>query len=57
MNLLVFISHVPVTETKVRIAADGMRIDETGVNFAISPYDEYAVEEALRLKEKTPAPR
>lgn len=52
MNLLVFIAHVPDTETKVRIAADGTHIDETGVNFAISPYDEYAVEEALRLKEK-----
>ncbi len=52
MNLLVFIAHVPDTETKVRIAADGVHIDETGVNLAISPYDEYAVEEALRLKEK-----
>lgn len=54
MNILVFIAHVPDTETKVRIAADGVRIDETGVNFAISPYDEYAVEEALRIREKHP---
>jgi electron transfer flavoprotein beta subunit len=52
MNLLVFIAHVPDTETKVRIAADGVHIDETGVNLAISTYDEYAVEESLRLKEK-----
>lgn len=54
MNLLVFIAHVPDTETKVKIAPDGVHIDEAGVNFAISPYDEYAVEEALRLKEKNP---
>ncbi len=54
MNLLVFIAHVPDTESKIRIAADGVHIDEAGINLTISPYDEYAVEEALRLKEKNP---
>ncbi len=52
MNLLVFIAHVPDTETKVKVGADSVHIDEAGVNFTISPYDEFAVEEALRLKEK-----
>jgi len=50
----VCIKQVPDTETKVRIAADGRSIDETGVTFVISPYDEYALEEALRIKDKQP---
>jgi electron transfer flavoprotein beta subunit len=35
----------------VRIAADGKGIDPSGVKFALNPYDEFALEEALRLKE------
>jgi len=52
MKIVVCINHVPDTETKVNIGADNKSIDRTGVNFIINPYDEYAVEEALRLKEK-----
>ena len=52
MNIAVCINHVPDTETKVHIGSDGKSIDRTGVNFIINPYDEFAVEEALRLKEK-----
>ena len=51
MNIVVCIKQVPDTETKVRIAATGAWIDESGVNFVVSPYDEYAVEEAIRIKE------
>lgn len=51
MNILVFVKRVPDTESKIRIAADGKGIVEEGLNFIISPYDEYAVEEALRLRE------
>ncbi|MCX7974748.1 MAG: electron transfer flavoprotein subunit beta/FixA family protein [Candidatus Aminicenantes bacterium] len=51
MNLLVFVKRVPDTESKIRIAPDGQGIVEEGLNFIISPYDEYAVEEALRLRE------
>jgi len=52
MKILVFVNHVPDTETKVKVAAGGKTIDLAGVNFMLSPYDEYAVEEGLRLREK-----
>ncbi|HVR43168.1 MAG TPA: electron transfer flavoprotein subunit beta/FixA family protein [Thermoanaerobaculia bacterium] len=51
MNSIVCISQVPDTEARIRIAADGKSIDETGLKFIVSPYDEYALEEAIRLKE------
>jgi len=46
---------VPDTETRVKIAAGGASIDETGVKFVLNPYDEFAVEEALRRKEQAGA--
>ncbi|HWP82901.1 MAG TPA: electron transfer flavoprotein subunit beta/FixA family protein [Bacteroidota bacterium] len=52
MKIVVCLNHVPDTATKVNVAIDGKSIDKTGVNYIISPYDEFAVEEALRLKEK-----
>jgi len=52
MKILVFVNHVPDTETKVKVAADGKTIDMAGVNFMLNPYDEYAVEEGLKLREK-----
>lgn len=51
MKLLVGIKHVPDTETKVKLAADGVSLDETGVKMILSPYDEFALEEALRIRE------
>jgi electron transfer flavoprotein beta subunit len=52
MRVAVCIKRVPDSETRVKIAADGKSIDEAGVKFILNPYDEFAVEEALRLKEK-----
>src|SRR5437867_1015724 len=52
MKVAVCINHVPDTETKVKVSADGATIDRAGVNFMLNPYDEFAVEAALRLKEK-----
>ena len=51
MEILVFIKRVPDTESKIRVAADAKGIVEEGLNFVISPFDEFAVEEALRLRE------
>ena len=51
MNSVVCISHVPDTESRIKIAAGGQKIDETGLKFIVSPYDEYALEAAVRLKE------
>lgn len=51
MNSVVCITHVPDTEARIKIGADGRSIDETGLKFIVSPYDEYALEEAIRVKE------
>ena len=51
MNILVFVKRVPDTESRIRIQHETRSIIEDGLNFVASPYDEYAVEEALRLKE------
>lgn len=52
MKIAVCVNHVPDTEAKIKIGADARSIDRTGVNFMLSPYDEIAVEEALRIREK-----
>src|ERR1700756_5518056 len=51
MNSFVAIACVPDTETRIRIGADGRSIDESEVKWIVSPYDEYALEEAMRIKE------
>ncbi len=53
MKLAVCINHVPDTAAKINIAADGKKIDTTGITFVLNPYDEIAIEECLRLKEKS----
>ena len=52
MNIYVCIKQVPDTETKIKLNADSSWIDTTGIKWIMSPFDEFAVEEALRLKEK-----
>jgi electron transfer flavoprotein beta subunit len=54
MNIYVCIKQVPDTETKIKLNADNSGIDTTGIKWILSPYDEFAVEEALRLREKNP---
>jgi len=51
LNILVFVKRVPDTESKIRINRETGKIEEEGLNFVLSPYDEYAVEEGLRLRE------
>jgi len=51
MNILVCVKRVPDTESRIRIQLETKSIAEDGLNFVISPYDEYAVEEALKLRE------
>ena len=52
MNILVCIKQVPDTETRIKIGEDKKSIDPTDVNWILNPYDEYAVEEALQIKER-----
>jgi len=53
LSSVVCISHVPDTEARIKIAGDGRKVDEAGLKFIVSPYDEFALEEAIRLKEKS----
>lgn len=55
MKIAVCVSRVPDTTTKVKISTDGKTIDPDGVTYIINPYDEFAVEAALQLKEKQSA--
>jgi electron transfer flavoprotein beta subunit len=52
MKIAVCISQVPDTTTKIKVGSDGKTIDPKDVTFIINPFDEFAVEEALKLKEK-----
>jgi electron transfer flavoprotein beta subunit len=51
VNIFVFVKRVPDTESKIRINHETNSIDEEGLNFVLNPYDEYAMEEALRIRE------
>lgn len=52
MKSLVCLKQVPDTETQIKVNPDGTGIVTDGVKYVINPYDEFSVEEALRLKEK-----
>jgi electron transfer flavoprotein beta subunit len=52
MKILVTLKQVPDTETKIKVAADGRSLDPADVKWITSPYDEYALEEAIRIKER-----
>ncbi len=54
MKIGVLLKQVPDTETKIRIKADASGIEIDGVKFIVSPYDEFAIEEAIKVKEKNP---
>ncbi len=52
MNILVCVKRVPATGGKVSLTADEQEIDTRFLGFTISPHEECAVEEAIRLAEK-----
>jgi electron transfer flavoprotein beta subunit len=51
VKIAVCIKRVPDTEARIRVAGDGRSIDTAGIKYIISPYDEFALETALRLKD------
>jgi len=51
MDVVVCVKRVVDTETKVRVAPDGRSVDLAGVQFILAPYDEMALEKALRLRD------
>lgn len=52
MKILVCISHVPDTTTKINFTSDNKSLVTQGVQFIINPYDEIALTRALELTEK-----
>ena len=52
MKIAVCLKRVPDTTSKIVIGADRASIDETGLKFIPNPYDEFALEAAIALKEK-----
>ncbi|PCH76567.1 MAG: electron transfer flavoprotein subunit alpha [Flavobacteriaceae bacterium] len=52
MKVLVCISHVPDTTSKINFKDDNTQFDPNGVQFVINPYDEFALTRAMWLKEK-----
>jgi electron transfer flavoprotein beta subunit len=50
VNIVVCIKQVPDTETQIKVAADGKSIDTGEIKWVMNPYDEFGVEEALRIQ-------
>lgn len=54
MKILVCISHVPDTTSKINFVENNTKFDSTGVQYIIGPYDDYALARAIEIKEATP---
>ncbi|MBN20463.1 MAG: electron transfer flavoprotein subunit beta [Bdellovibrionaceae bacterium] len=54
MNIYVCIKQVPDTETKIKLNSDQTWIDTSGIKWIVSPYDEFAIEEGLKVKAQFP---
>lgn len=52
MKIGVLVKTVPDTEAKIKISGDGRAIETQGIKYVMNPFDEFAVEEALKIKEK-----
>lgn len=51
MKIFVCLKQVPDTESRLQIKGDKSGVEEAGIKWILNPYDEYAVEEALKLRE------
>jgi len=52
LNVIVCVKRVPDTEARIRVDGSGSAIEKAGIKYDMSPYDAFAVEAALRLKEE-----
>ena len=52
MKIVVLLKQTPDTETKIKLSADSSKIETGDIKYIVNPYDEFAIEEALRIKEK-----
>jgi electron transfer flavoprotein beta subunit len=53
MKILVCITHVPDTTSKINFTDNNTKFQTTGVQFIIGPYDDYALARAIEIKEAT----
>ena len=53
MNILVCITHVPDTTSKIQFTDNNTKFDTAGVQFIIGPYDDYALARAVELRDQT----
>lgn len=53
MKILVCITHVPDTTSKIHFTDNNTQLDKSGVQFIIGPYDDYALAKAVEIKEQT----
>ncbi len=53
MKILVCITHVPDTTSKIQFTDNNKKFDKSGVQFIIGPYDDYALARGVELKEQT----
>ncbi|MCG3180307.1 MAG: Electron transfer flavoprotein subunit beta [Phycisphaerae bacterium] len=51
MKIVTLVKHVPDSMANIRVKADGSGIESDGVKFGPNPFDEFAVEQALRIRE------
>jgi electron transfer flavoprotein beta subunit len=53
MKILVCITHVPDTTSRIQFTDNNTKLDKSGVQFIIGPYDDYALARAVELKEQS----
>lgn len=51
MKIMVCVKRVPATDSRIKIAADGTSLDTESIEWIVSPYDEFALEQALQIKD------
>ena len=52
MNIIVIIRQTPDTEARIKLGSEPNKIDPAGITWIINPYSEFAIEKALKIKEK-----
>src|SRR5215475_14699508 len=55
MKILALVKYVPESTAQIKVKPDGSGIETAGVKYVMNPFCEFAVEEALRTKEKSGA--
>ncbi|MFQ5512569.1 MAG: electron transfer flavoprotein subunit beta/FixA family protein [Candidatus Krumholzibacteriia bacterium] len=52
MKIGVLVKNVPDTEARIKVTSDQSGIETQGIKYVMNPFDEFAVEEALQIREK-----